>query len=90
MRMLVVGDSLCLDNELIDNWPPNHLFAGLAVDWLLDRPQVLLEGLVPRALKEYRLTTTQKEMQTIRWIFLAGMPGLILLLGGLVWLQRRR
>lgn len=90
MRMIVVGDSLCLDNELIDNWPPNHLFAGLAIDWLLDRPQVLLEGLVPRPLKEYRLAMTKDESWKVRWLLLGGIPGLILVYGGFVWLRRRK
>ena len=89
MRMIVLGDSLCLDNELIDNAPANHLFAGLAVDWLLDRPQVLLEGLVPQPLKSYQIVMTPHESRTIRWVLLFGFPGIALALGGMIWLRRR-
>jgi hypothetical protein len=90
MRIVVVGDSLCLDNELIDNTPANHYFAARAVDWLLDRPQILLEGLVPAPLKKYRLVMTRQEMQTTRWMFLGTLPGAVLLLGALVWWRRRK
>jgi len=88
-RIIVVGDSLCLDNELIDSLPANHYFAALAVNWLLDRPQVLLEGLVPQPVKDYRLIMTQQQLQTTQWILLAGLPGAVLLLGALVWWRRR-
>jgi hypothetical protein len=89
-RIVVVGDSLCLDNELIDTTPANHYFAALAVDWLLDRPQVLLAGLLPRPLKEYRVVMSQQKLQIIEAIFLAGMPGAVLLVGGFVWWRRRK
>lgn len=90
MRLVVVGDSLALDNELIDTVPANHYFAALAVDWLLDRPEVLLQGLLPRPLKEYRVVMTGWQQKIVSGIFLAGLPGLVLLFGGLVWWRRRQ
>jgi len=89
-RMVVVGDSLCLDNELIDTPPANHYFAALAANWLLERPQVLLDGLVPQPLRSYRLVMTDQQLQTVQWLLLGGLPGTVLLLGGLVWWRRRR
>ena len=89
MRMVVVGDSLCMDNELIDT-AGNHYFAALAANWLLDRPQILFEGLLPAPLKEYKLVMTKRQVKTVQWILLAALPGCILLFGGLVWLRRRR
>ncbi len=89
MRLVVVGDSLGLDNELIDTAPANHYFAALAVDWLLDRPEVLLQGLLPRPLKEYRIIMTAGQQKVVAAILLAGLPGIVLLLGGLVWWRRR-
>jgi LPXTG-motif cell wall-anchored protein len=87
-RMVVVGDSLCLANRQLDSWA-NRDFARLAVNWLLGRTQ-LLKGLGPRPVAEYKLVMTKSQLQSAEWILLAGMPGGALLLGGLVWLRRRR
>ena len=32
---------------------------------------------------------TAKQMQTVQWIFLGGIPGGILFLGWIVWLRRQ-
>jgi hypothetical protein len=89
-KIVVAGDSDFLDDEFIEAWLPNHDFAYLALSWLLQRPPILLENLVPQAIKEYRLYLTSTQSATVRWLFLAGMPAAILALGGLVWLRRRR
>ncbi len=88
-RILAIGDSSLLSNNRIDT-AANHTFAGLALNWLLERPDVLLSGLGPRSIKEYNLLITNSQLQTIEWVFLAGLPGLVFLIGGLVWLRRRR
>jgi hypothetical protein len=87
-RMVVVGDSLFLGNNQIDLLG-NRDFAGYAVNWLLDRAQ-LLEGVGPQRIDEYRLVMTPAQLQRARWLLLGGLPGTALLLGGLVWLRRRR
>lgn len=87
-RMVVAGDSFFLDDGNIDLLA-NRDFVGYAVNWLLDRTQ-LLEELGPRPITEYRLVMTKSQLQTAQWILLAGMPGAVLLFGGLVWLCRRR
>jgi len=86
-RMVVVGDSIFLVNRQIES--PNRDFAGFAVNWLLDQPQ-LLQGLEPRKITEYRLTMTSTQMQSAEWLMLVGMPGTVLAFGSLVWLRRRR
>ena len=87
-RMIVVGDSFFLDNQMIES-AANRDFAGYAVNWLLDRT-VLLEGIGPRPVTEFRLTMTQSQQKTVRWLLLGALPGAVLLLGGLVWLARRK
>lgn len=87
-RMVVAGDSYFLDDQVIDS-VGNHVFANKALSWLLQRPQIMLEGLGPRPLKEYKLYMTPAQSEAIRWLFLAGMPGAVLLVGALVWLRRR-
>ena len=89
-RMVVAGDSDFLDDHVIDSIAGNRYFAGLALNWLLDRPQVLLAGLGPQPIREYSLYMTQSQVTTVQWLFLGAMPGAVLALGTLVWLRRRR
>jgi ABC-type uncharacterized transport system len=87
-RMVVVGDSLFLGNNQIDSLR-NRDFAGYAVNWLLERTQ-LLEGLGPRPIESHRIVMTRAQLHQAQWVLLAGLPGSVLLLGGLVWLRRRK
>ncbi|HVU26719.1 MAG TPA: GldG family protein [Verrucomicrobiae bacterium] len=87
-RMVVVGDSFFLDNQVIDAGV-NRDFLGYAVNWLLDRT-TLLKGIGPQPVTEFRLTLTQTQRQNINWLLLGALPGAVLLLGGLVWLVRRK
>jgi len=87
-RAVVAGDSIFLDNAHIDLLA-NRDFAIAATDWLLDRTQ-LLESLSGYPVSEYKLVMTSSQFQKTQWILLGGMPGGVLLLGGLVWLRRRR
>ena len=67
----------------------NRDFLGYAVNWLLDRPQ-LLEGIGPRPVTEFRLQMTRLQQREVRWVLLGALPGAVLLLGGLIWLARRK
>jgi hypothetical protein len=87
-RMVVVGDSLFLGNRQIDS-AANRDFAAAAANWLLERTQ-LLAGLGPRPITQYKIVLTQTELHQAQWVLLAGLPGCVLFLGGLVWLRRRR
>jgi len=87
-RMLVIGDSNFLGNEMMKS-AGNFEFANIAINWLLDRAQ-LLDGVGPRRIEEYRINLTSSQARTVEWILLAALPGGVLLLGGLVWLRRRK
>ena len=76
-------------DPLIDSGA-NHVFAGLALNWLMDRPEILLSGITSRPIKEYKLMMTQSQMRSVQLLFLGGMPGAVLFIGWLVWLRRRR
>ena len=86
-RMVVAGDSYFLANAFID-FDGNRDFANLAVNWLLDRLQLL--EIMPRPIREYKISMTQTQMTAARWVLLGGLPGSVLLLGSLVWVRRRR
>jgi hypothetical protein len=87
-RMVVVGDSVFLGNMQIDS-AENRDFAGNAVNWLLERTQ-LLAGLGPRPITQYKILITRTQMHQAQWVLLGALPGSVLLVGGLVWLRRRR
>ena len=87
-RMLIVGDSFLLGNQMIES-AGNRDFADAAINWLLERT-VLLKELGPQRVREYHLLMTQSQMKAAKWILLGAMPGGILLFGGLVWLRRRK
>jgi len=87
-RILVLGDSTMFVNTMIEKWS-NRDFAGYAINWLLDRTQ-LLEGLGPRPVTEYRVAMTRDQQRTSRWLLLGAVPGTVLAFGGLVWLRRRK
>jgi len=89
-RIVVAGDADFLDDQVIDKWGGNQEFARLALNWLLQRPPLLLESLIPQPIREYKLFIPPAQGVVVRWLFLAGLPGAVLALGGLVWLRRRR
>lgn len=86
-RLVVVGDSLFLVNAMIE-FDANRDFESLAVNWLLDRTQLLAIG--PRPVHEYRISLTQSQMNAARWILLGVMPGIVLLAGLIVRVGRRK
>jgi ABC-type uncharacterized transport system involved in gliding motility auxiliary subunit len=87
-RMVVVGDSFFLSNVEIGKLG-NREFAWYAVNWLLERPE-LLRGPGPRPLNSFKIVMTKAQLQSTEWMLLGGLPGAVLVLGGLVWLRRRR
>lgn len=86
-RLVVVGESVFLGNETIvkaANWE----FAGLAVNWLLDRPEHLA-GIAPRPIQEYRIELSRSQLNRLVWVLLGVFPGAVLGVGLLVWFRRR-
>ncbi|MEY2409872.1 MAG: gliding motility-associatede transport system auxiliary component [Verrucomicrobiota bacterium] len=87
-RIVVTGDSFFLANASIEKLA-NHEFASHAINWLLAREELLVP-IPPRPIKEYKLTLSDAQMTALQWILMAALPGAALVLGGLVWLRRRR
>ena len=85
-RIVVIGDSLCFANQSLKNHG-NRDFAWNIVSWLLDQSELL--GIAPQPINEFYFSLTDKQMSSLQWIFLAGIPGTILALGWIVWLRRQ-
>jgi hypothetical protein len=89
--MVIAGDSVFLGNYYIEGGTRgvNRDFVSYAVNWLLDRPQ-LLDGIGPRPVTEFRLLLSRHQQQQLRWLLLGALPGCVLFFGWLVWLVRRK
>lgn len=86
-RIVVVGDSKFLSNDMIDRLA-NRDFASFAVNWLLDR-SLLFGGIGPRPIHQYQVKLSAVQLQSVRWLLILGVPGSVLALGGFVWMKRR-
>jgi hypothetical protein len=86
-RIVVTGDSLFLGNQMIDS-AGNRDFASYALNWLLDRTE-MLQGLGPRPVKEFTVVMTRTQLKSAELLLLVALPGAVLLAGFLVWLRRR-
>jgi len=86
-RVVVTGDSFFLSN-LAFNQAANSDFANLAVNWLVNRDS-LLNDIGPSPMSEYEILLTERQMAQLRWLFLAIIPGIVLVFGFFVWLRRR-
>jgi hypothetical protein len=87
-RLLVIGDSIFLGNRQIQSGA-NRDFANYAISWLLERNS-FAQGVGPKPVTEFRLLVVQSQMRTLQWLLLAAVPGGILLVGGVIWLSRRK
>ena len=87
-RIVVAGDSLFLDNQIIETGA-NRDFLDYAANWLCDRGQ-LLAGIGARPVTEYRLLLATKQQRELNWLLLGVLPGGVLLFGWFVWLVRRK
>jgi hypothetical protein len=87
-RIIVVGDYIFLGNYYIDAGG-NRDFLNSAVNWLCDRP-LLLAGIGPRPVTNFRLQITHHQQRQLGWLLLGALPGAVLIIGWLVWLVRRK
>jgi ABC-2 type transport system permease protein len=87
-RIIVVGDDIFLGNYYIDAGG-NRDFLNASVNWLVDRP-MLLAGIEPRPVTNFRLQITKYQQRQLSWLLLGAVPGSILILGWLVWFVRRK
>ena len=87
-RIVAAGDSLFLGNQMIES-AGNRDFLGYAINWLLERTQ-LMQGPGPRPVAVFRRALTAAQCRSLVWFMLAIIPGAVLTFGLLVWLRRRR
>ncbi len=86
-RIVVLGDSTVWGNNFLQN-DANREFGAATANWLVSQ-SVLLSGIPPRALQNYKLMMTQSQLRSVQLVLMAGMPSVVLVMGLLVWLRRR-
>lgn len=86
-RIVVIGDSLFLSNQMIDK-EGNRELAWHAVNWLLDRSN-LLQGIGPQPIQSYRFEFKKDAFRNLAVILVGVMPACTLTFGILVWIRRR-
>lgn len=88
-RIVVVGDSCFVSNGGIkDEVGGNIDFFMSALNWLLERKALI--AIAPKIPNEIHIGMSRKQRQLTYLTIVGGLPALIGLLGGLVWLKRRR
>jgi len=86
-RLVVIGDSSFVENSRI-NALANRDLVSYAANWLVQQG-LLLNEIPPRPIQQYKLIMTQSQFRSVRLILLLGMPGVVLLIGTIVWVRRR-
>jgi len=86
-RLVVLGDSDVAANGQVA-LVGNPTLVGNAFNWLLEREQLL--GIAAKRPEQARLSLTRGQLSAITWGVLAGLPGLALAAGVVVWARRRK
>jgi len=84
-RMVVFGDSDFVANSVLTSG--NSDFFLSALNWLLEREALM--AIAPKSVERGRLIITRTQLRGLFWVIVGGLPGLIALFGGIVWLRRR-
>ncbi len=84
-RLVVIGTGDAVTNGRLDN--ASLLLTLNAVNWCVNRDHQL--SIPPRPIERFQLAMSAADFTTLRYSLLAGLPGLALLLGGIVYWTRR-
>jgi len=87
MRLIVFGDSDFATNQLLQINADNGLLLANALNWLVEREELL--GIPPKKTEQVRLALTGDEIRKI-YLLAAFLPILAVVLGGFVFVRRRR
>jgi ABC-type uncharacterized transport system involved in gliding motility auxiliary subunit len=86
MRMVVVGDADMFANNFADQIAPNLDFCRNAVNWLVERKDLVT--IESRPEMERVLVVDDSAKKAVFWLLVVALPLLVLLLGGVVWAMR--
>lgn len=84
-RMVVVGNALLLDPET--RLAVHHDFIASSLNWMIARERLI--GGVPKRKQMFRIELTPQQHRQVFWVTAFLMPGLVLVVGFLMWSHRR-
>ena len=84
-RMVVVGNASLLDRQT--SLAISRDFVAASLNWMLNRERLI--GITPKLRNSYRIQLSARQHEIIFATTVLAMPGLVLLLGLLVWASRR-
>jgi hypothetical protein len=84
-RLVVLGDSDFIENKHLVG--ANGEFFLRCLEWLIDRDELI--NVAPRTVREIRLPLDIGRMRLLFWIFVIGVPTLMVILGSIVAWRRR-
>lgn len=87
-RLVVVGTSSFVDNRHVEVGGSNLDFFMNALNWLLQREQLVAVG--PKTPTEFSLNMSVQQVRAVYALVVAGLPLGVGALGVLVWLRRRK
>jgi ABC-type uncharacterized transport system involved in gliding motility auxiliary subunit len=85
-RMIVAGNADFLTNEALNEANVDFVLAGL--NWLINREELI--GIPPKAEEQFTLNLTDEQLQRIELLVMVILPLAVAMVGGCVWVQRRR
>ena len=87
MKIVVFGDSDFAANPGLGQIGNADILLN-SVNWLADKKELISIG--PKPPHHVNLSLTNMEMKMILWLTVIGLPGLSMVIGGLVWYARRQ
>ena len=86
-RLVVIGDSDFACNQYVDMAGNLNLFLN-AVDWLAGRQNLV--SVRPKVMDTRTLSLTRRQTQTVFWVSVVVVPGLVTAVGMMILIARRR
>ena len=87
-RIVVLGSSISFVNAILDQSPQNRYLLLNCVNWMAGKTQKL--GIPPKTVDFNQVSIGKAWLAASRYLFLGAVPGLVIAMGVVVWLIRRR